>query len=160
MPIQPNAFVTSRVTDLPRGSVFTTGGNWFVHAHIAEQRGMPPQSAAVALTFKGITTFVRSEACLALAPGLKADFRVIGPILGPSTPPPSALTWSRTNTPVIAATETFVTLAGIEEGDVIKDASFYATHWGVWVIDAAGNQVGDAPLFVVNAAASKDAGTP
>ncbi|AKK65885.1 hypothetical protein FE36_19985 [Xanthomonas oryzae pv. oryzicola] len=159
MPIQPNAFVTSRATDLPTGSIFTTGGNWFIHAHIAEQRAMPPKSAAVALTFQGITTFIRSETCLALAPSFTADFRVIGPILGPGTPPPSALTWSWSNTPVIAAADTFVTLAGTEERDVSTDVSFYVPHWGVWVIDAAGNQVGDAPLFVVKAATS-DADTP
>lgn len=54
MPIQPEAFVTSRATDLPTGSVLTSGGNWFAHANIAARRGMRQQSAAVALTVNGI----------------------------------------------------------------------------------------------------------
>ncbi|WP_052759382.1 hypothetical protein, partial [Xanthomonas perforans] len=112
MPLKPDSFVIARATDLLPGAIFTTGGNWFMHALVF--RNYAPAHAAVALTFKG------------------------GPIQGPGTPPPASIAWTDAAEPVIVAAESLITLAGAESSTVNRFDGFYATHWGVWVLDAEG----------------------
>lgn len=149
MPLRPDSFVIARVIDLPAGAIFTTGGNWFMHAVVF--RNWTTTSAAVALTFNGATAFIQSEMGVTLAPHLKAEFRVIGPIQGPGTPPPASIAWTDADEPVIVATDALITLAGAESSTINRYDGFYATHWGVWVLDAEGREITREPLFVVGA---------
>ncbi|MDO0811554.1 hypothetical protein VDP73_21230 [Xanthomonas campestris pv. campestris] len=151
MPLKPDSFVIARATDLLPGAIFTTGGNWFMHALVF--RNYAPAHAAVALTFKGATNFIQGEMGVTLAPRLKAEIRVIGPIQGPGTPPPASIAWTDSDEPVIVAADTLITFAGAESSAINRLDAFYATHWGVWVLDAEGRELSRDPLFVIGAEA-------
>ncbi|KFA27746.1 hypothetical protein FQK02_23440 [Xanthomonas vasicola] len=161
MSIKANIFQPAKAIDLKNGTLFTLEEQWYVRGQLYNEQRQLLESA-IPITPGAEHFDLNGTPCLALASPYSFECRVIGPIRGPGLPVPASITWSVTSEVVYTrpGINQFMTFAGGQSKEVNTRETFFASHWGVWVLDAAGNQVGDAPLFVVNAEASKDAGTP
>ncbi|KGU50389.1 hypothetical protein NY99_21945 [Xanthomonas phaseoli pv. phaseoli] len=161
MSIKANIFQPAKAFNLKNGTLFTREKQWYVRAQLYNEQRQLLESA-IPITPGAEYFDLNGTPCLALASLYGFECRVIGPIHGPGRPVPASITWSVTGEVVYTGPgdKQFMTFTGGQSQEVNTRETFFASHWGVWVIDANGNQVGDGPLFVVNAEASKDAGTP
>ncbi|MEA9598125.1 hypothetical protein ABQF08_21185 [Xanthomonas campestris pv. campestris] len=160
MPIKANIFRPAKAIDLKSGTLFTREEQWYVRAQLYNEQRQLLESA-IPITPGAEYFDLNGTPCLALDAPYSFECRVIGPIRGPSLPVPASITWSVIGEVVYTgpASTKFMTFKGGQSQEVNTRETFFVSHWGVWVLDADGNQVGDGPLFVVNAEASKDAGT-
>lgn len=151
MTIRASAFVLKRGIDVPLGSVFTFEENWFFRAQVGDRRNI--QDVGINLT-DGAQSIELTDPtnAITLAPDLELEYRVIGAIRGPGTPPLASLAWSVGGGHAISMVDKFIALdGGKETTDVRIGHVFFATHWGVWVIDTNGKPISPDPLFVIGA---------
>ncbi|RBD68889.1 hypothetical protein BRM19_21850 [Xanthomonas oryzae pv. oryzae] len=160
MTIKATSLTLATATELLPGAVFTNNGHWYLRVDISDRASVVP--AAIPLLEGAKLRYLASDKCLVLAERYRLELRIIGPIKGPGKPDHTSLVWSNDGSLAVAIDDYFIAFStGVETKDLnVLAGSCFAPHWGAWVIDAAGNQVGDAPLFIVNAATSTDAGTP
>ncbi|WP_367899684.1 hypothetical protein [Xanthomonas oryzae] len=153
MTIKATALTLATATELLPGAVFTNNGHWYLRADFDDRANVAP--VAIPLSKGAELRWLTYEKCLALAAGYRHELRIIGPIKGPGRPDHTCLVWSNDGSLAVAIDYSnndyivFPTGVVMEDSNV-RDGRFFAPHWGVWVIDAAGTQVGDAPLFIVN----------
>ncbi|RNK47818.1 hypothetical protein, partial [Xanthomonas vasicola] len=150
MPIKAHIFQPAKAIELAIGTLFTIEEQWYVRGELHnDHRQLLP--SAIPLT-PGAEYFhlgdvsrnhLGAEPCLALASPYRFECRVIGPIRGPGLPLPASLTWTVAGEVVYTepVSKQFMSFAGRQLNEVNMRHAFFASHWGVWVLDAAGNEV-------------------
>lgn len=152
MAVRANAFVLQRDIDVPRGSIYCTEKQWFLRALIHEDHGGDSLEVGIRLSNAELYVVHRPTNAISLAPGLALQARVIGEVSGPGVPPKTSLVWTADGGQAISMGNYFVNIDGNETKEVSKAAAYFATHWGVWLIDADGKEVGTDPLVVIKPA--------
>ncbi|AZR33117.1 hypothetical protein [Xanthomonas vasicola] len=146
MPIKADIFKPAKAIHLNSGTLFTLKEQWYV-------RGL--LESAIPITPGAEHFDLNGTPCLALASPYRFECRVIGPIRGPGLPVPASITWTVTGDVVYTGqgSKEFMTFTGGQSLEVNTRETFFASHWGIWVIDADGNEVSRDPLFVIGAEA-------
>ncbi|WDL40475.1 hypothetical protein JH288_21795 (plasmid) [Xanthomonas campestris pv. campestris] len=154
MSIKAHIFQPAKAIELAIGTLFTIEEQWFVRGELQNDHRQLLESA-IPITPGAEYFHLGAEPCLALASPYRFECRVIGPIRGPGLPLPASLTWTVDGEVVYTEPQSqqFMSFAGRQSVGVNTRNAFFASHWGVWVLDAAGNEVSRDPLFVIGAEA-------
>ncbi|WOP54533.1 hypothetical protein R5576_21905 (plasmid) [Xanthomonas euvesicatoria] len=149
MAVRANAFVLQRDIDVPRGSIYCIEEQWFLRALVHEDHGGDSLQVGIRLNNAELYVVHRPTSAITLAPGLALQLRVIGEVSGPGVPPKTSLVWTSDGGHAISMGNFFVNFDGNETAEVNKSAAYFATHWGVWVIDDDGKPVSPDPLAII-----------
>ncbi|MEQ7767170.1 hypothetical protein [Xanthomonas hortorum] len=151
MTIRANAFVLKKDIDLPHGAIFCVDKRWFLRALIHRDWREGDLEVGIHLATAEDHTIELPTNALTLADGLAYEARVMGEVSGPGAPPKASLVWRADGGHAIAMDDLFMCLSGKKAMSIQKTSAYFATRWGVWVIDADGKDVSREPLAIVDA---------
>jgi len=154
MATKASAYVLAKDYDLLPGTILNSGKQWFLRTHLEENHNKYEGIIALTGDRPGEYQHLHNPSqCIAIPQAITLEARVIGDLAGPGRPPHGALVWGLGGLSIagIFGGNFFVKLDGLEADDVLRDKSFYATKWGMWIVDGDGNALDEEPLFTVKA---------
>lgn len=146
--------VLAKDLELQPGTLLHSGNEWHLRVHLEENLQKYEGVVSLGATSLGeYRNLDHPSSCLALLPRLQVEARFIGDIQGPGAAPPGSLVWGREGLSLVGVvgSRLFVGLNGLESDDVLRDKHFFATHWGLWIVDGDGKDVYDTPFLTVKA---------